>query len=362
MFVIAAAFGLGPFALIQCARGMRSLALVSCGMLGLIAFAWYGVNSDMTNEATDGPATVLAAGLVFLAGCSAIAGIVTRAITLVMAVRRKRFMLRAVVTLAGLLLIPAIIYAPKALHAWNNRPPSSGCSIESIRFSVGGTPFTLPGIALVSAILGNGKLGARSEAIYFHGNAGFRKYCDLSVDGRAPVAVNAINLRLEEAPREVRQPQFVERCGKAQWPPEICDGVAQSRLVGIPAKIAIYADGQIAPGYFGGGRTYERITAAKAKANGPSDVASFSYDGTHSYYWIDTEPDAVTGVPFAVECFDAHHNALYCMADEVLAGTVRVSYAGRISRTDPIADARSLRRTVWKMVDALRETGPKSAQ
>ncbi|BCW90023.1 hypothetical protein sos41_31910 [Alphaproteobacteria bacterium SO-S41] len=78
---------------------------------GLIVYGLYDVDRAVSDERTDGPNSIFALVFMHLAAYSAATGVVTRAITLFMAVRKVPLEYRLLTTFAGLLLIPATLFA-----------------------------------------------------------------------------------------------------------------------------------------------------------------------------------------------------------------------------------------------------------
>lgn len=341
-----------PFAFIQLMPGKRSFAILSTIYLCFMAYGYYDTHRPIINDHGDGPGAVF--GLIFfiLICYGAVAGIITKAITLYMASKNITLLKRTAVRLAGLLLIPCFFYGPLVIHNWEQRLPSSDCNYDIITFSISGEKFKIPGLEIISAIRGNGRDNPSDLTNFFSFYRGpsFRKFCAEFNNGKTPAEVNAVNFRLNEIARAKNDPRFATLCTKAGWPAAICNYSGYYTPEGYPEKIGIYDATKFNAGFMGGGWTYKRIKEDMVKATTPSDIPGFAFDG-HNYLWVETNPEP-ENIPYALNCFKSG-KGLYCTSDEPWSGNVYITYGVNISLANPIQEARNIRQTTIEFIKQL---------
>jgi len=356
LVAISIVFGAFPFALIQVMPGKKSFTLLSIIYVSLIAYGWYDLMHPSMNGHWDGPGSIIAIGMFFLLCCSAAAGILTKAITLLMAWKRVSQGKRNLARLTGIMLIPCFIYAPDLYYKWNQRLPSTECKYDLVTFSISGELFIAPSLGIIFANTGNGKNDANGMEKFFgfHGPKDFRRFCSTFNNGQTPAEVNALSISFNNIGRAKNDPRFIPQCTAAKWPNEICTYAGYSTPDGYPQELAIYDREKFNPGYVGGGWDYQQITTEMLNANMPSDIPDFKFNG-YEYFWTDKESDESSSLPLSLKCHKSN-KALYCRIDEKLQSNINITYAGLISLENPIPAARSLRDNTHIFLQQLRKT------
>ncbi len=338
-------FGVIPFLLSLCAQGWRSLSTIAICLFAFIGYGLYQPEKSLADS--------LGHALFLLAAIGAGCGVLTSAVTIYLRSRGVTIGRRMIAVAIGMILVPTTVFAPCAVHAWNNRPPSSDCNFNTVTFDVAGQQFVVPGLAIVSASLGDGRPGRGDPLrnhVGFYGNASLREFCDAFDNGHTPAAVNAVFIRLSESARHVRSPRFAELCRRAAWPEQVCAGKLQSGTGGLPQSLTLYDSARYRTGFGGDLEVLKRQFDVSSQ---PSDVSGFQFDG-HNYLWIDAHADHETGVPFALKCFKSGPH-LYCAVDDPIAGTVRITYGGLVRLATPVEDARQMRQQVRLLMTKMRQ-------
>ena len=356
MFIVPMAlFALVPFVIIHCMPGKKSFAVTAIIFIGLLIFLHF----DAKNA--DGPGAFLGLIFYYLMIYGTIAGLLTKAITLLMARKgvssKKRFLVRVL----GVALIPCFVYLPQLYNEWNHRAPTDDCNYDMITFSINGHLFQLPSLNIVTANSGNGRSygGDLSDFFAFHGNKSYRKFCDAFDNGHEPASVNAITISFERLARaKAANKQFVSLCKQANWPDAICEYSAPPYKVpdGYPSEISIYHKNNFFAGFFGGGWDAARVNEKMEAAITPSDIEGFRFDG-HYYYSLSN----VNNIVLALKCFKSA-NGLYCSSDESYTGDVFIHWAGIVNESTPLASAMVLREKAKQFIDNLHNTNKDSSR
>jgi hypothetical protein len=341
-----------PFLLIQLAPGKKSFALLTLGYIGIMAYGYHFITN--LDENVDGPGGMFVILFFFLMCLGAIAGIITKAITLYMAFKGFSFKKRMIARFVGLLLIPIFVYTLIVLEKWKNRAPSTACNYDLITFSIAGEKFQLPSIGIINAMRGDGKPKLNDKDFFaFVGPKSLRKFCAEFNNGQTPAEVNAVSLNLSNIPREKMDKRFTILCSKAKWPKEVCNYTGYNAPIGYPDKIGLYDKRKFNPGFMGGGWDYKRISKEFVNATQPSDIPEFAFDG-HNYLWIDKSANKSDAIPFTLNCFKSS-DALYCQTDEKWKGDVYVNYGALVSIENPISDARKIRETTINFLKIIEQ-------
>lgn len=348
LIVLIALFALVPFVIIHCMPGKQSFAVTAVIFIGLLIFLHF----DAKNA--DGLGAFLGLILYYLIICGTIAGLLTKAITLLMARKgvssKKRFLVRVL----GVALIPCFVYLPQLYNEWDHRAPKTECNYDIITFSINGQLFQLPSLNIVTANSGNGRPANSNMSGFFtfHGNKSYRKFCDAFDNGNEPASVNAITISLERLARaKAMNEQFVSLCKKANWPNAICEYTAPPYKApdGYPSKISIYHKNNFSASFFGGGWDAARLKEKMNPANTPSDIEGFRFDG-HYYYSLSN----VNNIELALKCFKSA-NGLYCSSDEPYAGDVFMHWAGIVNESTPLASAMALREKTKELISFIQK-------
>jgi len=343
-----------PFIVIQLMPGKKSFAFLAGLYTVLMAYGYYDIHKPLVNDLGDGPGAIFGMIFFYFLCYGAIAGIITRALTLYAASKNVSFTKRIGLTIAGTALIPCFLYGPTVLQKWKHRAPSAACNYDIVTFSVGGQKFKVPGIGIVTANTGDGKIGSRGmdDFFSFHGPSAFRKFCSKFNNGKTPASVNALNIDLSEIARERNDKRFEPLCTRSNWPDLICHYSEHRSPAGYPLKIGIYDKINFNSGYMGGGWDYKRIKDEMPRATKLSDIPGLAFDGRY-YFWIDEGEGKNLNLPSALHCYKSN-NALYCTSDEKLASNVYVSYSGLVSVENPVEDFHKIRKNMLDFLNSLK--------
>jgi hypothetical protein len=247
-------------------RWLLGLTLVVGSLLAAIWVQdWLVTSNPEYHEGVGGP---LGRGFFLVITLGFVAGVVTRALAMVLASRGLRSRYVFAICLAGFPIALAIFTAPDAWRSWERRSPSVACLTATFKIKVANADFAIPAIPFFKVYLGN---SPGKDDYYFEINSHLRAFCALSDNGRQQVKANLVWLRFGQY---MNSPPAICSGAVFDWAKTYCAAYGAARghrddKVEFPEAIQVFASDKLLRGFGVSRSTYEDSLDAK-----PRSVAS----------------------------------------------------------------------------------------
>lgn len=318
--VLVIGLGLIPYAIAVLTPSWRWLLVVAVFIGGFLSVVWIHDRIVASNDG--GVAHAFGLMIFYIITTAFAAGVVIRALTMVLAWRGLHLRHVFLICTAGFAVVPIILLGPGAWQQWDRRPPSEACSNATFRVKVASVEFAIPASRVFTVYRAN---TVRKDGYYFFSNASLRSFCGLTDNGKRPVKATNIILRFEGY--DVSAPALC-----ASPVPEVarsyCAADKSARATNIhgldfPLAMYVFAPDEVILGEFGGSRsTYEISLNAKPRPNGPVFIASDTLTpGQH---------------PLTFECLE-NGDGYWCKTAYAWSDGAFLQYEFRTSRHDVVA-------------------------
>ena len=315
--------GLIPYALAVVMPSWRWLLGVTVVIGGLLSSVWiehYVISSDPNYN--DGPGGAIGFVLFFIVTVAFAVGVGVRLLTLLLASRGIRPRSIVAISIAGILIVPAIFIGPSEWHNWQMRPPSEACLNATLRVRVSNAEL---GIAPIPAFMVFVGRTTDRDTYYFHDNRTKRAFCALGDNGRRPVKATGVRLDFYFSRYELPTPAICA-APVADWATAFCAAYAggpraKTDAMDFPDNVYIFSPDDAAMAEVGGSRsTYEESLHARPG----------------SYVFITSEILTPDRQPLTFKCTESgsHYS---CTTSYPWSGGAHLRYGFRSERHEVIA-------------------------